>query len=150
MSEVGPIVTEQPGSEQPEETEVVPGPSGTIAPSGTIVPSGNPNGEWAASLNPCCHPCSLLKVIFCWDCVAMEIAGYLGKNACFHCCCTGDPLCLGFPFFGPCLRSEMRKQHGIRGSFCEDCLCWICCTCCVMTQMAAETKVGTKVKQDNA
>merc|ERR1719192_853342 len=142
MSEVGPIVTEQPGSEQPEETEVAPGPSGTIAPSGTIVPSGNTNGEWAASINPCCHPCSLLKTVICFECVAMEIAGYLGKNACFHCCCI--------EFTGPCLRMEMRRQHGIEGEFWKDCLCWMCCTCCVMTQMAAETKKGTKTKQDNA
>merc|ERR1711917_149481 len=127
-AEVGPI-TEQPEA-RPEVAEIVPGPS------------ANADGKWAAPLNPCANPCATLliclKLYCCLPCTIMEVAGYAGKNACCSCLC--------YQCCAPFIRKAIREKHGIQGSLKNDCLVNWCCACCVLIQMASETKKGTVEK----
>merc|ERR1712018_822107 len=37
-------------------------------------------------------------------------------------------------YIGAKTREDTREKYGIEGSFCNDCLCFICCTPCVLVQ----------------
>ncbi|CDP00819.1 unnamed protein product [Coffea canephora] len=108
-----------------------------------IFPSIGNSNEWSTGLCDCtkdCRSCCLT----CWcPCVAFgrnaEIVDK-GQNSCFLMGCIFYLLNLTCHYVGCSwiismgYRSKLRKQYGIKGGSCQDCLIHFCCQSCALCQ----------------
>merc|ERR1712150_124214 len=102
---------------------------------------GNTDGDWQYDGSACFDNCGLCCCA--WFCAA-HLYGQISEKSghgseCGSCCifhflshtCVGGCLVCS-------LRTFIRKQHGIVGDSCEDCLCGTFCQPCALIQMARQ------------
>ncbi|WJX48409.1 hypothetical protein P8452_34975 [Trifolium repens] len=113
--------------------------SAASAPAGattTAPPLSKPLVEWSTGLCNCCSNV-VTCCLTCWcPCITFgrvaeiidKACGYSGALYTF-CCLLG----CGW-LYSCCYRSEMRKQYGLKGNCCTDCMKHCCCEYCALCQ----------------
>jgi Cys-rich protein (TIGR01571 family) len=90
---------------------------------------------------PCCgSPCNPKDGVLC--CVHFSCCGLCSFSRLLATTVNQEwacwPHCISFWCCGvcshACLRYNLRRQAGIPGNICGDCMCVWCCTCCAVTQ----------------
>mmetsp|Transcript_42614 Transcript_42614/g.84041 ORF Transcript_42614/g.84041 Transcript_42614/m.84041 type:complete len:103 (+) Transcript_42614:101-409(+) len=88
---------------------------------------GYGTNPWVSSTFGCFSNYSnCLYGTFCPCCAAGKVYQKLGYESCWPGCCAVG---------GWAMRDMVRKQGGIDGSCCNDCLCAYCCGCCTIIQL---------------
>jgi len=93
--------------------------------------------DWQADLCGCCADCKILCCALFCPCIVFGKTAEKVDESCLLC---------GLALFVPILdwicmaqvRTKIRETKSIDGSFCGDLVCALCCTPCVLCQMARE------------
>ncbi|KAK7400414.1 hypothetical protein VNO78_11620 [Psophocarpus tetragonolobus] len=108
--------------------------------------SGNKGvvGSWSSGLCDCFSDCGSCCLTLWCPCVSFGRVGEIVDRGTASCCVHGTLFCLlgGWTYFAgiyTCIyRTKLRKQYGIEGHQCKDCLAGCFCNTCTICQAYRE------------
>nr|ACU16462.1 unknown [Glycine max] len=136
---------EQQGSDPTKPAAAATGfPATTEASSYAPVapPQSKPTVDWSTGLCDCFSDCGNCCITWWCPCVTFGRVAEIVDRGSTSCGASGalyTLVCCGWPY--SCIyRSKMRRQYGLKGNCCTDCLLHCCCESCALCQEYRELK----------